>query len=188
MSRRQALLALAAVACLLHPGLRNFLEASMFRHMLVLYPGLLCLGWLAGHGLRQTALHRVFKSCDAQGLLTVSWVTLVGFFWMVPAALDWAVLEPLGGLARDLSLALAGCVLAWRLPRLAAETLLFLAGNSAWMLVTAGALIESTPTRLCVSYRLDEQVWTGWGLIILGGSLGAWALHGVLRRSSQASA
>lgn len=188
MNRRAALLALAAAACLLHPGLRNFLEASMFRHMLVLYPGLLCLGYLAGHGLRQSVLHRTFRSCDVHGLLTLSGVTLMGLFWMIPAALDWAVLEPLGGLARDLSLPLAGCVLAWRLPHLAAETLLFLAGNSAWMLVTAGALIESAPNRLCVSYRLDEQVWTGSGLIVLGGCLGAWALHSVVRRSAQAGA
>ena len=45
----------------------------------------------------------------------------------------------------------------------------FFLGNAAWMLATAGLLFHEAEVRLCVNYLVDDQVWTGTGLI-------AWAL------------
>ncbi|MBH9578703.1 hypothetical protein [Inhella proteolytica] len=154
--------------------------------MLVLLPGLVATGYLLGRRVAGSHGSRVLAVCDAHGLLTLTVATALAAFWMVPAALDWAALTSLGSAARHLSLLSLGAVLAWRLHRMAIETLLFLAGNTAWMLITAGMLIASSESRLCVSYLWEEQALAGWSLAVGGVALGALAILRALDQPMQA--
>jgi len=179
-------LAMLCPALLLIPGFKAFLEASMYTHMLVLYPGLIASGFLVGRLSSRSRIAGNYASVDAHGVLTVAIVTALGAFWMIPTALDFAVFDSVMGLARTLSLLLTGLVLAWRYKAMPGEMLIFLAGNSAWMLTTAGALISSSELRLCVSYLYEDQLVTGIGLSAYGCLIGALAVARALRTTPEA--
>ena len=78
---------------LLHDGLRHAIESRMALHMLVEFPLLLASGWAIA---RLAARHVPTDAFDALGLLGVAVVSCVSAFWMIPAALDLALLhEPM---------------------------------------------------------------------------------------------
>lgn len=157
--RRVALWGLAAwPALLLLAPLRHTLESRMLIHMLLQFPLLLAAGAAAAALLRRPRHHGALGACL---LLCCSAV------WMVPAALDLALLDARMAALKYGSWWLAGLLLGLGGARLPAALRVFVVGNLAWMLASAGLLYEATPLRLCVSYLQDEQVWTGRGLVVL---------------------
>ncbi|MDY0749053.1 hypothetical protein SNE35_31440 [Paucibacter sp. R3-3] len=151
----------------------------MSLHMLLQFPLLLAAGWAASlwlPGERTQAL------VDEMGLTGAAWVGAVTIFWMLPIALDLALLDPLMAALKYSSWWSAGLALARSWPRLTVELRAFFLGNTAWMLATAGLLYRETEVRLCVSYRYDEQSWTGAGLMFWAVALGTVAL--TARRAS----
>lgn len=156
-------------------AVRQAVESRMLWHMLGQFPLLLASGATARMLLRARWLARV----DAGGLLGVVLLSAVSALWMVPLALDAALMDTRLALFKYASWWAAGFVLADSWPRMAPAMRLFLLGNLAWMLATAGLLYLDAEQRLCVSYLQDEQLWTGRGLL-----LWAFALLALLLRQA----
>ena len=176
----RALLAVSPLLWLFAP-LRQAVESRMALHMLVQLPLLLAAGWAAAAWCPRWPAAWAMRF-DAQGLASATFASAVLAFWMIPAALDAALLDPSFAAFKFVSWWLAGLLLADGQRRLAPVLTIFFLGNAAWMLVTAGLLYREAEQRLCVSYLVDEQAASGNGLIAFGLALGALALP---RRSSQ---
>ncbi len=164
--------ALLASALFLTLPLRQFVESRMAMHMLVQFPLLLACGWLLSRlavGVRPVWRH--FDALNAHGLLGIASTSCVLAVWMVPAALDLALLSEPMRWAKYATLCLAGLLLGRSYPRLNAELEVFFVGMLAWMMATVGLVYQTMPQRLCVNYLIDEQRWTGVGLVV-----GAWVL------------
>jgi len=177
-AQKLARIAVLAVALLLVPPLRHLLEASMALHMLVEFPLLLAAGWAAA-SLRPRALSADSR-WDAEGLSSALLVMVTTAFWMLPVALDLALLSPWIALAKALNWLAAGTVLARGLPRWRRELRLFVLFNLAWMMATAGLLYRDSESRLCVNYLVDQQAWAGTGLLGLALLLGALAVRSAI--------
>jgi hypothetical protein len=186
----RALLALSALLWLLVPALRHLVEASMSLHMLLQFPLLLAAGWAAAGWLPRRLAARL-GHVDGLGLSSATLASCVSAFWMIPAALDLAVLDGWVALLKYLSWLLAGLLLAEGWQRLGGIPATYFLGNAAWMLITAGLLYRDAESRLCVSYLFDEQSVSGNGLVAWGLALGGLALlklRTLLRQAEQASA
>jgi len=142
-----------------------FIESRMSLHMLLEFPVLLAIGWWLARGRPWPALARF----DLQGLLSATLASCVFAFWMIPAALDLALLSGGFAAAKYASWIAAGALLAWSRERLSPVVAAFFLGNAAWMLATAGLLYRDAEAQLCVNYLVDDQLLTGAGLL-------AWAL------------
>jgi hypothetical protein len=175
-----AWMALLATALLLVEPLRQLVESRMVLHMLVQLPLLVASGWLLSHrvvGLRRMWRH--FDTLNAHGLLGLILASCVLAIWMVPTALDLALLSEPMRWAKYATLFFAGLLLGRSYPRLNAELEVFFAGMLAWMMATVGLVYQTMPQRLCVNYLIEEQRWTGVGLVLIATALGlvcAWRL------------
>lgn len=176
MMKRTALALLPLV--FISPGVRALVESRMSAHMLLQFPLLFAAGWAAAVWLPGRSRP---AAVDALGLASATWASAVLAFWMLPVALDLALLNPVMAGLKYATWWNAGLLLARGWPRLAVELKVFFLGNAAWMTATAGLLYRETETRLCVSYRYDEQVWTGTGLVVWACALGALAAALLLR-------
>lgn len=170
---------------LLWPALRQAIEARMLAHMLLEFPVLLASGWaLQRILLRQPPARRWARflvTFDWRGWCGATLASLVAAAWMLPALLDLSLLVPVLALAKYASWFITGWVLAGSLRRMDREVLLFLAGNLAWMMGTAGMLYLDAPVRLCVNYLQDDQQHTGTALILAAVALVFAALRQVSR-------
>lgn len=165
-----ALLVCAPLALLL-PDVRHGLESRMALHMLVEFPLLMCAGWAVHHlfsswGVTKAALEKL-ALIDHRGLTGATFVTCVTIVWMIPSALDAALLSDEVALVKYASWLISGFVLAGSWRRMDAEMALFFLGNVGWMMATAGLLYVEAPNRLCVSYLEGDQKHAGVGLMLL---------------------
>jgi len=174
---RRARLALPAIALpvLLAPPLRHLLEASMALHMLVEFPLLFATGWAAASLWPRAA--NAGPRWDVEGLSSALLMLVTASFWMLPVALDLALLSPWVAFAKALNWLAAGAALARAVCRWRRELRLFVLFNLAWMMATAGLLYRESENRLCVNYLVDQQAWAGTGLLGLALLLGALAVH-----------
>ncbi len=153
---------------------RSWLESRMSLHMAVELPLLLLGGWLlAGATARHWPLAH---SLDNGGLLSATTASCVLALWMVPTALDLAVLEPgVAWLKYGMWIG-AGALLHAARGRVGPVLQAFFIGNAAWMTCTAGLLYLDAEQQLCVNYLIDDQQATGWSLLSWSVVLGGWAL------------
>lgn len=156
---------------------RDAIEGSMPLHMMVQFPILLLAGagaaWLTVQ--RQQAFASAWSRFDAEGVFGLVTLSAVAVLWMVPAALDAALMHPEVAAWKYCSWWVAGGAIALAWPRMAGPMRMFLIVNLAWMLLTAGSLYADAEQRLCASYRYDEQLWTGRALQAAAGLLvAAW--------------
>lgn len=172
-------------ALLLWPPLRTAIESRMALHMLLEFPVLVAAGACAcalwRRRMRARRLRRVLAGLDWRGLASATLANCVALAWMVPAALDAALIHGEVAALKTASWWLVGWTLAdgWR--RLDGEALLFFTGNLGWMTGTAGLLYVEAPERLCVSYLQADQAQAGIGLVVAACVVGALGLHGALR-------
>lgn len=172
---------------LLWPALRHTVESRMSLHMLGEFPLLFVGGWSASRlclgPLRARRWLRGQRLLDWRGWTGAVLTSGVALVWMLPSALDAALMSPAAAAAKIVSWWLAGWWLAdsWR--RMDAEVLLFFVGNLTWMAATAGLLYLDAPARLCVSYLQDDQRHAGVGLVLLALLLGALALRRAMGRA-----
>lgn len=164
--RLSALLALSTIAAGALPPLRGWLEADMARHMLVQFPLLVAAGALLGASLPDRVRGRI-AAFNAHGLAGFALFLLVTAFWMIPRALDEALLSPGIEIAKFASLVAAGAALplSWRAAPPVVQA--FFVGNWAWMSAAVGLLYTAAPARLCNFYLLDQQTVAGRGLVVL---------------------
>lgn len=172
--RRHAL----GLACLLlAAGGRHWLEAAMFRHMLLQMPLIVVAGWqLAARPARPV----LRAGLDPFGLTSLSALLFISAYWMVPRALEQSLMLPVAEAAKFISLLLAGALLPGAARRARLVIQLFFLGNFCWMSAIAGIQYQDMPQRLCNAYALDDQLITGTGLVALSLLLAiAWCLrHG----------
>ncbi|AYH44090.1 hypothetical protein [Azoarcus sp. DN11] len=167
MSRRRfAFLGVALLAAGTVPSLRTWLEADMARHMLMQFPLLILTGAAFASAL-PARLRGAVAAVNAHGLAGLLFCLLVSAFWMVPRALDQALLSPPVEIAKIAALLVAGGALrlSWRPAGIVVQT--FFIGNWAWMTAVVGLLYQDMSTRLCNGYLLDQQVIAGQGLVAL---------------------
>lgn len=170
------LIALAPLLFFIEP-IRHMVESRMAAHMLLQFPLLVASGWmLASAWPAQSRWPRGFDSLDAHGLLGIGFASCVLAFWMIPTALDLALLSEPVRWAKYASLWLTGLALQRSRERLNTELAVFFVGTLVWMMATVGLVYQTLPQRLCVSYLIDEQRWTGVGLVGAALLLGATAL------------
>jgi hypothetical protein len=170
------LIALAPLLFFIEP-IRHLIESRMVSHMLLQFPLLVASGWvLAGTSPAQSRWPRIFDALDAHGLLGISFASCALAFWMIPTALDLALLSEPVRWAKYASLWFTGWALRRSRQRLNTELTVFFVGTLVWMMATVGLVYQTMPQRLCVSYLIDEQRWTGGGLVAAALLLGATAL------------
>ncbi|WP_332671692.1 hypothetical protein [Aromatoleum sp.] len=165
-ARLCAIVALSAISACAVPPLRGWLEADMARHMLMQFPLLVAAGALLGASLPGPGRDAI-AAFNAHGLAGFAMFLLVTAFWMIPRALDEALLSPAVEAAKFASLVTAGAAMAlsWRAAPPVVQA--FFVGNWAWMSAAVGLLYEDAPARLCNFYLLDQQTVAGRGLVAL---------------------
>lgn len=146
---------------------RAWLEASMTLHMLMQMPLLVLAGFAAADASPphwRSALHRF-----AGGSLPLALAAmLASSYWMLPRALDAALIDPWAETAKFASLPLlvgAPLALAWE--RLGPIGRGFLWTNFFSMLAMLGWLYIAAPVRVCNSYLVGEQAIAGWSMVYL---------------------
>lgn len=162
--RRQVLVALALLALLLVPALRQWLTASMWRHMVLQFPLWMLAGaWLvAGLPLAVRAHVARWNAYGISGLVGAGTVLAV---LMVPRVLDLALVSLPIEAAKCAALLLAGAALrlSWRAAGLVVQG--FFLGNMLPMMAVVGQLYIDSPLRLCNAYLLDDQARLGAWLV-----------------------
>lgn len=192
-SRAAALGTLAVLPlALLWPALRQTVEARMLLHMLLEFPALFASGWALRRIVRRHAAMRRWSRpvvlFDWRGWCGATLASIVTAAWMLPSLLDLALLMPALAAIKYASWWITGWVLAGSLRRMDPEVLLFLVGNLAWMMGSAGMLYIDAPARLCVNYLQDDQRQTGIALILMAIALGTMALRRAMRPAASVDA
>ena len=171
------------IALLASPPLRGLLEASMVGHMLFQIPLLAFAGILAGHALPVRAKKQI-AAYNAHGLPFTLLAAFISTYWMLPRALDAALLNPWAEAAKFASLPLLVGLplsLSWR--QLGTIGQGFVLANFISMVAVAGWLYIAAPVRVCNNYLVNQQTTTGWLLVIAAClSLFAWALPAFVSR------
>ncbi|MDT4854665.1 hypothetical protein FQZ97_889810 [compost metagenome] len=169
---RRATSLLPGVALAVLVALRPWMEATMGRHMGLELPLLFLIGCWGGSAM---GAHRL-ESWNAHGLPGLLFAQCVLAFWMVPAALDVAILSAPMAMAKVASLVAAGAVayLSWRTAGPVIQAFFVLYG--IWMTFTVGMLYQTASIQLCSVYLADEQAAAGratvfWAALALIGWL-----------------
>ena len=169
-----ATVATAAVS-LSVPPLRSVIEQSMAWHMVFQMPLLVLSGWLAMRALPPTNSLKRWYSFNHFGLTGLMASQIIVAYWMLPLAIDRAVVLPAVDAIKLLTLFISGALLADGFKRAPLVLQLFFMGYWVPMMAWLGIYLATTDLRLCNAYSLESQVQTGWGLLALGGALGiAW--------------
>lgn len=160
-------LAMGLLLLLTLPPVRLGLESRMSLQMGVEWPLLLLIGWLLAPRLagRRPLTHRI----DADGLLSATIASCIAAYWMLPAALDLAVMEPAVACIKYVQWLAAGYLMQRASRRASRGVTAFFLINAAWMLVTAGLLYIDAEEQLCVNYLAGDQQMAGIALL-------AWAV------------
>jgi hypothetical protein len=157
---------IAAFAGLLVFSLKDWLEGDMARHMVIEFPLLLLAGAAIGRALDQRFGAQI-ACCNQMGLAGFAFASITLAYWMIPAALDAALLDEWMAAGKYVSLLVSGALLlsSFRVAPLAVQV--FFVGNFAWMTATVGLIYQSAPQQLCLNYRTDAQLVAGEGLVAL---------------------
>lgn len=126
--------------------------------------------------------HRQSWPANAYGIPGLVLASLVGAAWMIPKALDDALVDWRVATFKYLGLPVCGWVLSASLRAAPTVVKLFFLGNFCWMSAIVGMLYLDQPVRLCNAYLLNDQSWTGRGLIGLAIALPLFWLFLEIRR------
>lgn len=116
---------------------------------------------------------RVGARFDMQGLASFSFCLVVVSYWMLPSAIDRAVLEPRFDAIKVASLLACGATLRQAVMRAPAVVRLFFLGYLLQMTLWLGLYWALAEERLCNVYSLSTQQQAGAGLAALAVALGA---------------
>lgn len=164
------------------PPWRSMIEQSMVWHMVVQMPMLIAGGWLlAGSSIKGLSTHRL-AHWNQYGLTGFIAGQLIAAYWMLPVAIDRAVVLPQADALKLVSLFACGAILKASFERSPAVLQLFFVGYAVSMLIAAGVFLATADRRLCNAYSLDSQWSAGSGVAVWGIALGcAWVWWGFRR-------
>jgi hypothetical protein len=179
LARAAAISTAAAAVALSLPPLRALIEQSMAWHMVVQMPLLAAAGWLSSRAVDSARSGPTrFNRFNRFGLTGFMAVQCIAAYWMLPSAIDRAVVLPMVDAAKVASLFATGWWLRNAFQVAPPAVQLFFAGTTLPMAVWLGSYLASTDLRLCNAYSLASQVNAGRGLVALALVAGiGWALH-----------
>ena len=163
------------------PPLRSVIEQSMAWHMVFQMPLLVAAGALAARALPAPGLSGKWISFNLFGLTGFMAAQGIIAFWMLPLAIDRAVVNPGFDALKLVTLFASGVLLREAFHRAPMALQLFFIGYWVSMMCWLGIYFATTDLRLCNAYSLDSQTATGWRLLALGLLLGATWLAQALR-------
>jgi hypothetical protein len=169
------------------PTARSWLEASMIGHMLLQIPLLAAIGIMSSRLLPERWQNSLLTAVGG-AIPCVVTALFVSSYWMLPRALDAALMDPLVEIAKFLSLPmLVGLPLglAWKRLRVIGRG--FVWTNFFSMLAVLGWLYIVAPVRLCNNYLVDQQGQAGWWMVKLALLLFAWWLGNLFVGDSPAA-
>lgn len=167
------------------PPLRDVVEASMSLLMLCLLPCLAVAGWAFAelYVIRRRSL---MAAMQPYGLALCTLSTFAYGVWMVPIAIDLSRMSMATGIARDVSVCVAGFSMALAIRISPWPVLLFFSGNLVWMDVTVGLIFVDEQVRLCANYLLGDQHQAGAGIVAYSAGAGLWLLGWACRKAGLA--
>lgn len=179
-----ALLVSVAALSLSLPPLRTLIEQSMLWHMAIQMPLLVLGGALAMRALADHKLTQGFARWNRYGLTGFIAAQAIFAYWMLPLAIDRAIVLPLADAEKLVTLFLCGALLQHSFARSPVALQLFFVGYAVPMMIWLGFYFINTDLRLCNAYSLETQVNTGRALVGWGFALGALWLADALRKAS----
>ncbi|MFT5534883.1 MAG: hypothetical protein ACI8WM_001116 [Burkholderiaceae bacterium] len=181
---RRLLLALAITVFavgLSSPPWRYLIEQSMVWHMAIQMPLLVLAGWWVMAALSRGRAVLWLAPWNRYGLTGFITALVVLAYWMLPLAIDRAVVLPQADLLKLLTLFIAGILLQHSFSCSPAALQLFFVGYLVSMMTWLGSYFITTNLRLCNAYSLETQVQTGWGIAAIGIGLGTLWVGSALR-------
>ena len=174
-----ALVCLMAIALSL-PPLRSLIEQSMVWHMVIQMPLLVLGGWLSMQALGKRRAAQWLAPWNRYGLTGFIAAQAIIAYWMLPLAIDRAVVVLQDDVLKLLTLWVSGAMLQHSVARSPAVLQLFFVGYTIPMMIWLGFYFTTTDLRLCNAYSLASQVNAGRGLVVLGFLLGlAWLVRAI---------
>jgi hypothetical protein len=173
---------------LLIPPVLHFMESIMITHMLLQIPLLILAGWLMGKVI--TAKYKsFFDKWNANGVPGITLVFIVTMYWMLPRAMDEALLFLPVEVFKLIGLPLlVGIPLrdSWQKLKEVGQSFVFLNylpmfGLMAWLYI-------DTPVQVCNSYLESEQRILGWGLFIITAAMVLYIIQYVFTDHSEKDA
>ena len=188
------------------PPLRMLIEQSMLWHMAIQMPLLILTGWLLMASGSPLPVARASRRANQQTPMQINtqinpqaseWNVygLTGFvfsfititYWMLPSAIDRAVVLPSADMMKLMSLLACGASLRHSSVRAPALIQLFFLGNFLAMMLWLGSYFLQTDLRLCNAYSLQSQINTGWSLIAWGLGIGiSWVARQLIAMRAKA--
>lgn len=149
------------------PAGRAVLEARLVTHMLVQMPLLVLIGVGIGWVSVPDSASRLWEwnQSGATGLLIA---VAVAMFWMLPRAMDAALVDMRFEAGKFVSLPLAGVALSWSYPKAGAIAKGVLNAHVVSALGVMGWAYLASPQRLCNGYLVADQEAAGIGLLAAG--------------------
>lgn len=169
------------------PPLRNLIEQSMVWHMVVQMPMLVLAGWYSMGSASKTRFVHSLASWNRFGLTGLIASLCAMAYWMLPLAIDRAVVLPQADAFKLITLFVCGALLKHSFGRAPGVIQVFFVGYTVPMLIWLGAYFAATDLRLCNAYSLSSQVHAGCALIGLGAALGCVWLMDIVRQSRASS-
>lgn len=149
------------------PPIKDLLESFMITHMLVQIPLLIVAGLLMGDDIMRK-FPAFFDKWDGSGIPGIVLVYFVTMYWMIPRAMDEALLLPMVEVFKFISLPfLVGIPLrhSWmKLHEIGKGFIIFnyipMFGMMAWLYI-------DSPIQICNNYLESEQKLLGWGFFLI---------------------
>jgi len=161
-------LAVATLALVTLPPVASALTSTMQTHVLILIPLLVAVGAGLGRSLAPT-LDGFLDRWNSGGIPGILLTTFTIAFWMIPRWLDASLADSVIEWFKHGSLILFAGVplsLSWDRLRPVARGVVKIEFLS--MLFRLGWLYLISPERFCNNYLLDNQIWLGRGMIVIG--------------------
>jgi hypothetical protein len=160
------------------PPLRALIEQSMTWHMVIQMPMLVLAGWLVMHAKINSTLSRWLEPWNRYGMTGFIVAQVIIAYWMLPLAIDKAVVQLDSDLLKLVTLIVCGAMLRHSAERAPVVLQLFFVGYLVSMMSWLGLYFATTNLRLCNAYSLESQLVTGWGVVTMAVTLGfVWAFN-----------
>jgi hypothetical protein len=160
----------------------------MFWHMVVQMPLLVLAGWLTRSAWPRRSAQQFMAAWNVYGLNGFFLMFLILAYWMLPSAIDRAVVLPQADALKLLTLVVGGALSKHAIDRSPTVLQLFFVTLTVSMLIWLGFYFIPTELRLCNAYSLANQASTGWGLIGLGIAVESpWLLYSTVWRAQARS-
>jgi hypothetical protein len=158
----------------------------MVWHMAIQMPMLVMGGWFAMSAFFNRRASALLAHWNRYGLTGFIAAQVIVAYWMLPLAIDRAIVLPQADAMKVVTLFVSGAMLKHSVERSPPVLQLFFVGYAASMMIWLGIYFASTDLRLCNAYSLESQAIAGRGIALWGITLGFAWLIGAIRQLKDA--